>query len=813
MSGICQGLTVLEYGAGSIPASMIGMMLADNGARVVKIEPPEGDRLRVSAPSGFLVWNRGKESRLLDLRTPAGRSEARELAQHVDVIVEGFGAGVVEAWGLGFDELSALNPALVYCSVKGFGRQGAYAKLKAYDGIVMAKCGLFARGDWGFRPGPIFSGVGLASHGAAQIGVSATLAALMVRENTGRGQRVEATMVQGVSATDFFGTMHWQYAKRTGGKPHVVLAPTGVLAATRYLLTSVTRDGRYIITMPMLAHQARALTRALGLGHLIDDPRYTTMSMFPTPEDAQAWEDMIAEAFRGRTLEEWLPVLEADTDIPFEIVRTTEEGLDHPQIVHLGQSLTVHDPVHGPVRQVGPVASFGRAPSVIGRSAPAIGESRGDLTGPLRISATGPSPEHPLAGVTIVEFGYFFAMPFGLSLAAMLGARVIKIEDGGGDPMRVSFGAKESGAIRTMEGKESLSVDVTTPEGRKIVHDLIAKADAFVTSFRPDVPGRLGLDHETLAKINPRLVYLYAGGYGIDGPYAMRPMYAQTAGAPAGNVHRQAAHWLDPELVEDWNIAEIQAVIIPRLRGIVDGDSNAAVMVLSALMFALAHQRRTGEGQFVSTSMLTGNSYAYSDDFNSYEGKPPFPEADPDQFGFNALYRIYQARSGWVFLAVPTQAEWQIFATALGRDELVADPRFATPKDRAGNDDALVDELSVAFKERDAHEWETFLASRDVACVRVFEDGQSAFTCTDEVLRETDLVVEVEHKVFGRILRHGLPAQFSETPGRIAPSCLRGEHNTAVLGELGYAPERIAELVAGKIVFPPDPLPAPTATD
>src|SRR5438067_2149127 len=140
--GACSGWSVVEVGAASIGASVAGMLLADNGARVVKLEPPTGDRLRVDVPSGFLVWNRGKESVVADLRTDEGRTVARDAATHADVLLAGVPADRLAQWGLGWDELHEANPALVHCSITGFGATGAYASLKAYEGVVVAKAGV-----------------------------------------------------------------------------------------------------------------------------------------------------------------------------------------------------------------------------------------------------------------------------------------------------------------------------------------------------------------------------------------------------------------------------------------------------------------------------------------------------------------------------------------------------------------------------------------------------------------------------------------------------------------------------------------------
>jgi crotonobetainyl-CoA:carnitine CoA-transferase CaiB-like acyl-CoA transferase len=797
--GICDGWTVVELGAGSVAGALAGMMFADNGARVLKVEPPDGDRLRTLSPSGSLVWNRGKESVVADLRTDTGREQAQSLATTADVVLEGFSAGTADRWGLGYDQLHAVNPALVYCSVKGFGSTGRYAGLKAYDAIVEAKAGIFARGDFGFRPGPIFAGALLASNGAAHMAVSSVLAALIAREQTGRGQLVEATMVQGLNALDYFNTMHWQYAQRTGEKGAVVLGGAA-LAATRYWLMHCTKDSRFIMTVPQLPHQAKALIRAAGVEYVLDDPRYAHVPAFATADDAQAWEDLMWDVFRQKTLEEWLPILRADPDIPFEVAVTSEEGLDHPQMVHNGHVVTVEDPELGPVRELGPLAAFSRTPSRIERSAPRLGSHAPTKAPPSPVAGEGPAPAHPLSGITIVELGYFFAMPFGVTLAASLGARVIKVEGLEGDPMRASFGARETGAVKTMEGKESIAVDVSTTAGQAVVHKLAEKADAFVFGFRPGVDKRLKLDYETLSKINPRLVYVFAAGYGTTGPYSHRPMYASAASAAAGSFHRQAGYWLDPDLLADYGVPELQAIVAPRLRGPVDGDTNAALAVCSALLFGLAHQRRTGEGQFVETSMIGSNAFPYSDDFNSYAGKPPARLADEEQYGLHALYRLYETETGWVFLAAPTQGEWERLAATIARTDLLDDDRFSAPDHRLANDEALVTELAKVFAARPATEWEERLTAAGVGCAEAFEGGHSAFTCTDPVMKETGLVLEVDHPIFGRIVRHGLPAHFSETPGRVAPSCLLGEHTDRILGEFGYAADEIARLKEAKVV-------------
>ena len=182
-----------------------------------------------------------------------------------------------------------------------------------------------------------------------------------------------------------------------------------------------------------------------------------------------------------------------------------------------------------------------------------------------------------------------------------------------------------------MEGKKSLSIDLKSLEGRAIVHRIIKSADVFVLGFRSGVAERVGLDYETLRAINPRLVYVHSSGYGPDGPYANRPMYAQTASATVGAFQRNSPYWMDPDVIGDFGVPELEALVAPRVRGPSDGDGNAALAVCTSILLGLMHQKRAGVGQRVWTTMIVGNAYAYSDDFNAYEGKAPLAKPDPEQ--------------------------------------------------------------------------------------------------------------------------------------------------------------------------------------
>ncbi len=796
---ICDGLNVVEMGAGSVAASMTGMVLADAGARVVKIEPPEGDLLRTQMPSGFLVWNRGKESLIADLRTAAGQERLRDLAVNADVVIAAFSPGKTKEWAVDADTLCATNPGLIHCAITGFGTRGHYASLKGYDPLVSAKAGLFARGGYGHRDGPIFYPVHWGSFGAAMQSAAGILAATLVRDETGIGQKIDATMLSGVEPIDYFVSIVSQLRVKRGEEP-AIDARTGI-AASRYGVLVATKDGRFIQTSTMLPHQAKALSCVAGIGHTLEDPRFATQPMFASPEDAQAWEDLLWAAFRARDLDYWLPRLEASPDVAFEVARTSEEGLDHPQMVHNGDVITVDDPVHGPIREVGPIAHFSDTPCRIDRSAPALGNHQGEFAQrPAHPDPRpAPFPEHPLSGVTIVEFGYYYAMPYGLTMAADLGARVIKIEDESGDPHRMSFGA-EVASMKTTRGKESISLNLRSDDGRQVARRIIEHADVFVTGFRSGVADKLGLGYDELKGVNPRLVYVHATGYGTDGPYAKRALYAQAAQTVAGSFGRQVGYWTNPALNLDMSVMEIQAVVQPRLNQIVDGDSSPALEVLVAVVLGVLAQRRTGKGQFVRTSMISGNAWCYSDDFCWYAGKPPVPVCDDDYLGSGALERVYPAAEGWVCLVVRSEKEWQALTEEIGLSELATDPRFGAIEGRKSNNDELAAILGGRFKEKPAAEWEQVLSQADVGCVNVCMQGQPAFISSDPVLRKAGFTTEIEHPRFGRMVVWAPYLEFSKTPSRLGRPCERGEHNRSILSSVGYSNADIDRLETRGVV-------------
>jgi crotonobetainyl-CoA:carnitine CoA-transferase CaiB-like acyl-CoA transferase len=400
----------------------------------------------------------------------------------------------------------------------------------------------------------------------------------------------------------------------------------------------------------------------------------------------------------------------------------------------------------------------------------------------------------------VLEIGTFFAAPYGGCVLADLGARVIKIEPPAGEPLRHMLAFPEAGGVKVLQGKESVALDLGTPEGLAIVHALARRADVVLQTFRGGVAERLGVDEVTLRALNPDLVYLSAPGYGTDGPCGHRPAFAPTIGAGSGMGRRNAG----PHVPEHAGLemAEVKKCARQLAAGVstecAQADGVAALAVATAMLLGLVARDRGAGGQAMATSMLLSNSYVLSEDMVEYAGRGPIPQPDPELYGLGALYRLYRGADGWLFLAAPAEKEWPRLVTALDEAgaRLAADPRFADADGRRAHGDGLADELSAIFATRAAGEWELRLRAADVGCVEAHEGPVEAPLQSADFGGASGLLAPVEDPTFGPIPRLTPLAALSRTPGVVGPAPSLGQHTDSVLAELGYPAEEVARLRA-----------------
>ena len=774
MAQACEGIKVLDFSQG-MAGAIATMFLCDNGAEVIKVEPPAGDRDR--ARPAFLQWARGKKSVVLDLKTSEGVDTAHRLARGADAVLESFRPGVADRMGIGYETLRKLNESVVYCSITGFGPKGAYRNIKGYDAVVAAKTGRMVGQNCWKRPGPMFDAIPRMSYGAAHLAVQGILAALWAREKTGKGQLVQTSLVQ---AATVHSLGQWQVMAGTEEQrikefetPRPPGTPQDSMPAG-YIIVEC-KDGRWIQMASTTVHIFRNFVNLLGLERIYEDARFRDIPYtFPSPEEMAKFLDAIRAKMIQKTSGEWTELFLKDGNIGGERYETTEEFMRHPQALHNGLVIEVDDPRVGKMKQIGHLATFRETPSRIQGPAPDQGQHTQEVGAELARGGTGwsspafaASPNGrintPLEGVTVLELASYYAAPFGATLLAEMGARVIKIEPPSGDLMR----RIPEVFPKTMQGKESIAIDLKTAEGRAVFHRLVERADALMHNFRPGSWERIGLDYDTIRAVNPRLLYLYAGSYGSTGPYSRQPAFHPTLSAITGSGIRMSGKG-NPPMDSG------------------QGDPDASLGVATGLMMGLRAGQRTGKGQYMETRMITTGSFDVSDEFLDYAGKPAERLPDAEQHGFHALYRLYDTGRGWLFLACPSDEEWRALCRALERDDLLEDVRFSTGESRLEHDAELIEALETALRERSADEFEKLLLDRDVAAVRADGPSWPTFFLTDPSIGENGLRATTTHPHFGDYHRHGPTVTFSELQTVHGPPAVIGQHTRPIMQELGY---------------------------
>ena len=817
MAGPCTGLTVLDFSLG-MPGAICTLVLADYGAEVIKVEPPGGDPFRFQP--AWISWNRGKKGIVLDLSTKESREQAIRLAGEADVLVEAFRPGDMAEWGLGYETLSQLYPRLIYCSITGFGQKGPLRRVKGYEGVVAAKAGrmLNLQGQPN-RDGPVYSAVSTGSWHASQAAVRGIIGALRVRDICGRGQWVQTSIIQSLASphdnnAGDGGLVNMQLRRRDPerfpGRP----GGGRGLSSIGYIPVR-TKDGTWLQHANLRAPHIQGHIKAIGLGHLLEDERFEKVPGI-TLENRELLRREILNKQLEKTADEWMEIYLQDGNIAAEPYRSSIQAMDHPAVLANGAVATIDDPRVGPLRTLAPLVDLKDTPGAPSGPAPDVGQHNAEVLERLQQQPANDNgspeadaadaPDHPLSGVTILDLATIQAGPYGAALLADLGARVIKID---APDRRLDEGRRSTASAmadaRTYAGKECIQVDLQTPEGKEIVHKLIAKADILLHNFRPGVPERLQIDWETCRKINPRMVHVWMGTYGENGAHASRPGAHPIPGAVMGGPMRQMGRSMPPPPDQDMEIDEVIEATRWMMRSNWGPDQNTSGAVATGIILGLRARDLNGKGQPVHVTMLNANAWTNADEYYDHANRPPIAMPDDEIHGLHALYRLYRCREGWVFLGCLFQDEWEIFCSAVGREDLLADDRFSTREARQANDEALIGEISSILSTRTASEWEELLINADIGCVRADEALEGEFYADHPHAKANALSIEVEHPHIGKYLRYGGLVEFSLTPGLYRTSIQVGQHTKPLLRELGYDGQQIEDFGTKGIVQWADP--------
>ena len=804
------GLRVLDLCDGG--AGLCAQILADLGADAILVEPPGGLELRARPPFwkdepgserslSFWALARGKRSIALDLETAAGREALLGLVRGADFLVESAIPGRMRELGLDRERLARENPRLVHVSITPFGSDGPKAGYAATDLVLCAASGpMFLCGDAGRAPLRLSLPQAWA-HAAADAAVGA-LVAHFERKRSGLGQHVDVSVQQSLTLATLFRSVDapWRQPQpqRCAG-----IQPLGKLEMRmRY----ETRDGWVVLGPGFLPSTGPFLTRlALWLHEAgLCDARYTREEWGTfgirmllgqvEPEFYAPFDAALEQLFAARSNAEVLREAVARKLLVAPTLRLGEiESLEHFRARESFVALPGAAP-GSQARYPGPFARLPASPIRYALPPPRLDQHGAELRAePLRVREpafpAGAPSGLPLDGVKILDFFWVLAGPAATRTLADFGATVVHVESTrkldtirtippwwGGVPS-----AEASGPMQCANaGKLCLTLDLAKPEVRPVLEALVRWADVVTESFAPGVLARAGLDYASLCKLRPDAILISSSLMGQSGELRDFAGFGNLAAAVTGFQH--FAGW--PDRPPTGPAGAYTDYIAARYNAI-------------AILAALEHRERTGQGQWIDQSQAESAFHFLGPALldGALNGREParIGNDDPELFPHGAFPAAGEDR--WLALAVRDARDWRALAGALGRADWAADPELASAEGRRrrrGEIDAALGAWSAA---RDAGAAERELQALGVPAHAVLDmPGLYA----DPQLRHRGHYVAIPHSTLGSVTIEAARFRLSRTPARVPPKAVGfGCDNRRVLGELlGFSPEQIAALEA-----------------
>lgn len=403
-----------------------------------------------------------------------------------------------------------------------------------------------------------------------------------------------------------------------------------------------------------------------------------------------------------------------------------------------------------------------------------------------------------LSHIRVLDLSRVLAGPWAGQTLADLGADVIKIErPGSGDDtrhwgppyLRDTEGNETAEAayyLAANRNKRSVAIDITRPQGQALIRDMAARADIVIENYKVGGLARYGLDDASLRKVNPQLIYCSITGFGQDGPYRNRPGYDFIIQAMGG-------------LMSVTGERDDLPGGGPQKAGVAMADLNTGLYATIAILAALTHRERTGEGQYIDMALLDVQVATLANQATNYLVSGEVPRRYGNAHPNIVPYQAFATRDGHMILAIGNDGQFRRFCELVGRAGLADDPRFATNTARVANRETLIPEIGHLLLERTTDDWLVALESITIPCGpintldQVFRDPQ---------VRARNMLIELDHPLAGTLSLVGSPLKLSATPPeyRAAPPLL-GEHSRQVLGELlGLDGEALDGLVRAGVV-------------
>jgi crotonobetainyl-CoA:carnitine CoA-transferase CaiB-like acyl-CoA transferase len=393
-----------------------------------------------------------------------------------------------------------------------------------------------------------------------------------------------------------------------------------------------------------------------------------------------------------------------------------------------------------------------------------------------------------LEGIRVLDLTQIMAGPFCTMLLADLGAEVIKIENprGGDDSRRMAppyYNGESAAFIAMNRNKYGIAVDIRTSPGQEVLWRLLATTDVLVENFRPGTMTRLGFGFDEVHARYPALIYCSISGFGATGPEHTRGGFDLIAQAMSGVLSVTGS----PEE--------------PAKVGVPISDLNAGLFASHAILAALLYRTRTGEGQYIDTSLFEA-ALAYTIwESNEYWATGTAPRRLGTAHRLSAPYQVFATANGWIAIGAANQRNWERLVQAIDRSDLLDDPLFATNSDRMAHLAALEETLTRTLPMRTTEEWLHLLEEAGVPCGpvltldKVYQHPQ---------VQARHMEIEIQHPIAGNIPAIGFPVKYSSTPGHVyRPAPVLGQHTLNVLESLGYNAEQLQQLEADGVVYDP----------
>ena len=817
--GALAGLRVVELGEG-VAVPYAGKLLADLGADVAKVEPPEGDRARRAGPfpggrpdpeasALFLYGNTNKRGLVLDVADANDRRALDSLLGQADLLLTDRTPPELATLRLRERDLAARHPRLVTVAVTPFGIDGPRARWRGGELAAWAASGL-AHGTPGLPDSaasaeaepPLHPGSPISETITGVTAAVAALAALFGRDGygaasgTGRGSFLDLSMQAAVASLEQRDHIAWSYARFPANR----LATSIGRMPNCYLPCS---DGYVALAAPW-DHQWRRLVTLLG------DPEWAHSPLFSTADArGENWDalKLLLGEWSGRLRGAEITRQAGEHGLPFFHFHAIADLASSAQVAE--RESIVAAPCGGATMQIpGAPMRLAGTPWRLQRPAPALGEHTAEVladwlarkpdgrgrpaTGRRRDAgadraALGDPPRRgdgpgtgalPLAGVRILDLGQVVAIPFATQWLARMGAEVLLVESskhmttrelppfGDGRPRHHD----NAGHFNLLNGaKRSLRIDLETDAGRDLVRQLLPHCDVLVDNFKTGVLERMGLGSDAVRALHPSVVQLSLGAFGRSGPMRYQLGLHSAVNLFAG-------------------VAEVTGYAggAPRLLGGLLPDAIAGAHVAWILLAALRHREATGEGQYIDGAMYETLLPLIAGPIADLAMNGRAPERRGNRDPELIPHGIYPAlgEDRWVSVVAATEEEWRALCAVIGRDAWRRDPGLATVSGRREHEDAIDRAVALWTRGRAPLDAAEALQGVGVTAAPVL---LSAEALADPQLVHRGFVVETEHPVSGRRRHYGVPwlALGPAAPAPdLSPAPLLGQHTREVLGDL-----------------------------